>query len=334
MTTPRRATAFAPASTSNLAIGFDILGHPVGPAGDRVTVTRRDQPGVVIGAVSGCAGPLPTDPAANTAGAAILRLLADHAPELGVEVSIEKGIPLGSGIGGSAASAVAAVVAANALLPRPLAREALFPYALAGEFIASGAVHGDNVAPSLFGGLVLVRSAEPADVVRLPAPPALRCVMVLPRQRLDTRAARAVLPPAIPLHDVIVQSANLAGVVAGCFSGDLALIGRSMRDVVIEPHRSVLIPGFDAVKEGAMDAGALGCSISGAGPSVFAWCDGDEAAHRIRAAMLAGFESAGVTAEGWTCQPGGPGARLEAVGESTKEEQHSRRAAESQGNGA
>lgn len=314
MSAPRRAVAFAPASTSNLAVGFDILGHPVGPAGDRVTVTRTDAPGVVMGAVGGCAGPLPTDPAANTAGAAVMRLLADHAPGLGVEVAIEKGIPLGSGIGGSAASAVAGVVAANALLPVPLPLEALFPYALAGEAVASGAVHGDNVAPSLLGGLVLVRSADPPDVVRLPAPPPLRCVMVLPRQRLDTRAARAVLPPTVPLHDWIVQSANLAGVVAGCFSGDLALIGRSMRDVLVEPHRAALIPGFGAVKAAAMEAGALGCSISGAGPSVFAWCDGNAVAERARAAMVAAFAAAGVAAEGWTCPVGGPGARLEEVG--------------------
>lgn len=313
MSAARRALAFAPASTSNLAVGFDILGHPVGPAGDRVTAVRTGAAGVTIGAVTGCAGPLPTDAASNTAGVAVMRLLADHAPELGVELSIEKGIPLGSGIGGSAASAVAAVVAANALLPAPLPVEALFPYALAGEAIASGAIHGDNIAPSLLGGLVLVRSADPPDVVRLPAPPSLRCVMVLPRQRLDTRAARAVLPPAVPLHDVIVQSANLAGVIAGCFSGDLALIARSMRDVIVEPHRSVLIPGFDAVKAAAMEAGALGCSISGAGPSVFAWCDGDETAQRARVAMVAAFTAAGVAAEGWTCAVGGPGARLEAV---------------------
>jgi homoserine kinase len=314
MSPPRRAVAFAPATTSNLAVGFDLLGHPVGPAGDRVTVTRTDSPGVVMGAVSGCAGPLPADAAANTAGVAVMRLLADHAPELGVEVAIEKGIPLGSGIGGSAASAVAGVVAANALLPRPLPLEALFPYALAGEAVASGAVHGDNVAPSLFGGLVLVRSADPPDVVRLPAPPALRCVMVLPRQRLDTRAARAVLPAAVPLHDWIAQSANLAGVVAGCCSGDLALIGRSLVDVVVEPHRAPLIPGFAAVKAAAMEAGALGCSISGGGPSLFAWCDGDAIAERARGAMVAAFVAAGVEATGWTCPVGGPGARLEEVG--------------------
>lgn len=313
MTRPCRATAFAPASTSNLAVGFDVLGHPVGPAGDRVTVTRRASPGVGMGAVSGCAGPLPMDAAANTAGGAILRLLADHAPQMGVEVAIHKGIPLGSGMGGSAASAVAAVVAANALLPAPLPLEALFAYALVGEQIASGALHGDNVGPSLYGGLVLVRSAVPPDVVRLPAPPSLRCAMVIPRQRLDTREARAVLPGTVPMHDLITQTANLAGVIAGCFSGDLALIGRSMRDVVVEPHRARLIPGFAEVQRGAMEAGALGCSISGGGPSVFAWCDGDATAEAARAAMVEAFSRAGVPSEGWTCEVGGPGARLESV---------------------
>lgn len=313
MTPPSRAVAFAPASTSNLAVGFDILGHPVGPAGDRVTVTRRDGPGVVMGAVTGRAGPLPSDPSANTAGAAIQRLLADHAPDLGLEVAIDKGIPLGSGIGGSAASAVAAVVAANALLPTPLPIDALMPYALAGEAIASGAIHGDNVAPSLFGGLVLVRSADPPDVVRLPVPPTLRCVMVLPRQRLDTREARAVLPKTVPLHDAILQTANLAGVIAGCCTGDLALIGRSLNDVLVEPHRAPLIPGFAQVQAAAMDIGALGCSISGAGPSLFAWCDGDDVADEVRHAMMEAFTRAGVPCEGWTCPVDGPGARLELV---------------------
>ena len=301
LTPARRATAFAPASTSNLAVGFDLLGHPVAGPGDRVTVTVRDAPGVAMGAVTGCAGPLPDDPAANTAGAALIALLAGHAPELGVEVAIEKGIPLGSGIGGSAASAVAAVVAANALLPAPLPREALFRYALAGEAVASGAIHGDNVAPSLFGGLVLVRSAEPMDVVPLPVPPSLRCAMVLPRLRLDTRDARAVLPATVPMRDFIRQTANLAGVA------------RSLRDVVVEPHRAPLVPGFAEVQRGAMDAGALGCSLSGSGPSLFAWCDGDEAAARVRDAMVAAFRAAGVDAEGWTCLVDGGGARVEAV---------------------
>jgi homoserine kinase len=310
---PSRATAFAPASTSNLAVGFDLLGHPVAGPGDRVTVRRLSRPGVMMAPATGCAGPLPLDPAANTAGTAVSRLLADHAPELGLEVAIEKGIPLGSGIGGSAASAVAAVVAANALLDQPLEPDELFRYALLGEAVASGAIHGDNVAPSLFGGLVMVRAAEPPDVVRLPAPPALRCVLVLPRLRLDTRDARAVLPREVPLADAVHQCANLGGVVAGCFAGDLALIGRSLRDVLVEPHRAGLIPGFAAVQAAAMEAGALGCSISGAGPSLFAWCAGEDDAERARAAMVAAFAHHRVAAEAWTCPVDGPGARLEEV---------------------
>jgi homoserine kinase len=314
VTRPTTATAFAPASTSNLAVGFDILGHPLGFTGDRVTVTRRAAPGVVMGAVTGVAGPLPADAAANTAGRAVMALLAAHAPEIGVEVAIEKGIPLGSGIGGSAASAVAAVVAANALLPRPLATGDLFPYALAGEVVASGAAHGDNIAPSLFGGLVLVRSTDPPDIVPLPAPPSLRCVLVLPRLRLDTRDARAVLPRCVEMGDFIHQTANLAGVVAGCCTGDVALIARSLRDEVIERHRAPLIPGFSAVQAAAREAGALGCSISGGGPSVFAWCDGDALADRVRRAMVGAFTAAGVAAEGWVSPVGGPGARVEMVG--------------------
>ena len=232
---------------------------------------------------------------------------------MGLRISIDKGIPLGSGIGGSAASAVAAVVAANALLPRQLTPAELFPYALAGEAVASGAVHGDNVAPSLFGGLVLVRSADPPDVVPLPAPAALRCVLVLPELSLNTRDARAVLPLEVPLHDVIQQCANLAGVVAGCFTSDLALTGRSLRDCLVEPHRARLIPGFAEVQRAAMDAGALGCSISGAGPSLFAWCAGDEDATRARGAMVRAFAANGVRARGWVSPVDGPGARLEAV---------------------
>lgn len=313
MTAPARATAFAPASTSNLAVGFDLLGHPLARHGDRVTVVRTDSPGVVMGEVTGLAYPLPTDPALNTAGLAVMRMLHDHAPELGVEIAIEKGIPLGSGIGGSAASAVAAVVAANALLPSPLSTAELFPYALQGEVAASGSIHGDNVAPSLFGGLVLVRSAIPLDVVPIPAPPELRCVLVLPELSVNTRDARAVLPREYPLHDVIGQCANLAGVIAGCHRGDLALIGRSLRDLLIEPHRAHLIPGFHAVQAAAMKAGALGCSISGAGPSVFAWCAGDDAATAVQAAMEAAFLRENVPATSWVSPVDGPGARLESV---------------------
>lgn len=303
----QRATAFAPATTSNLAVGFDILGHPVGPMGDRVTVVRRDGAGVISVAGDG----VPGDPALNTATVGVMRMLDEVRPGFGVEVHVAKGIPLGSGVGGSAASAVAGVVAMNALLPEPLEARELFRFALAGEAVASGAAHGDNVAPSLYGGLVLVRSAEPADVVQLPVPPTLRCAVALPRMRLDTRTSRGVLPDSFPLHIVIEQTANLAGVVAGCCTGDLALVARSMRDVLVEPHRAALIPGFAEVQGGALAAGALGCSISGGGPAISAWCDGDEAAEAVRAAMVAAFARHGIPARGWVSRVDGPGARVE-----------------------
>jgi homoserine kinase len=313
VTPPTRAVAFAPASTSNLAVGFDILGHPVGPVGDRVTVTRRAELGVVVAGVTGVAGELPTDPALNTATVGLVAMLDEVRPGFGLEVKVDKGIPLGSGIGGSAASAVAAIVAANALLPEPLTPMELFRYALVGEAVASGAAHGDNVAPSLFGGLVLVRSSAPADVVQLPAPGTLRCVIALPRLRLDTRHARAVLPSSFPLHTIVEQTANLAGVVAGCCTGDLPLIARSMRDVLVEPHRASLIPGFAEVQGAAMGAGALGCSISGGGPAVFAWCAGEKIAEAVRAAMVSAFVRSGTAAEGWSSPVNGPGARVEEV---------------------
>ncbi|CAA9300887.1 MAG: Homoserine kinase [uncultured Gemmatimonadetes bacterium] len=303
----QRATAFAPASSSNLAVGFDILGHPVGPLGDRVTVVRRDGAGVL--GVTGDG--VPADPALNTATVGMMRMLDEVRPGFGVEVHVAKGIPLGSGVGGSAASAVAGVVAMNALLPEPLEARELFRYALAGEAVASGAAHGDNVAPSLFGGLVLVRSAEPADVVRLPVPPSLRCAVALPRMRLDTRTSRGVLPSSFPLPTVIEQTANLAGVVAGCCTGDLALVARSMNDVLVEPHRAALIPGFADVQGAARAAGALGCSISGGGPAIFAWCDGDEAAEATRGVMVAAFARHGIPAQGWVSRVDGPGARVE-----------------------
>jgi len=303
----RRATAFAPASSANLAVGFDILGHPLSHLGDRVTAVRTAAPGVRVSPREG----LPSDAARNTASVGVAAMLEDVRPDFGIELQVEKGIPLGSGIGGSAASAVAGVVAANALLGGPFAMEALLPYALMGESVASGAMHGDNVAPALLGGLLLVRSAETGDVVRLPTPASIRCVIALPELRLDTREARAALPGVYPLASIVKQSANLAGLVAGLCAGDLALVGRCLRDELFEPHRAPLIPGFGRVQEAALRSGALGCSISGAGPALFAWCEGDELARKICAAMVEAFAAESVRARGWVSPVDGPGARVE-----------------------
>jgi homoserine kinase len=307
-TAPSVATAFAPAGVGNVAVGFDILGHTMPAVGDRVTVRRTGERGVRISAIRGIPDPLPTDPARNTATAGLLVLAQELALPFGFEVRIDKGIPLGSGMGGSAASAVGALVAANALLPEPLDAAALFGYALIGETVASGAVHGDNLAPGLFGGLTLVRATEPADVIRVPVPPSLRCVLVHPHLKLETRRAREVLGDTVPLGLHVQQSANLAGVLAGCYTGDLALIGRSLEDVVVEPARECLVPGFRAVKRAALGAGALGSSLSGAGPSLFAWCDGDAIAGSVRHAMIDAFAAEGIEADGWVSPVDGPGA--------------------------
>jgi homoserine kinase len=308
--TPRSATAFAPASVGNVAVGFDVLGHAMDAVGDRVTVTRTDEPGIRIVSVEGIAGPLPEEPGDNTATAGLVRLTADRGLAFGFDVSIRKGIPLGSGMGGSASSAVAGIVAASAVLDVPLTPEEMFGYAMVGEAVASGAMHGDNVAPILLGGLRLVRAHDPPDLVHIPVPASVRCVLVRPDMRLDTRTARAVLPREIPLGLHVHQSAGLAALVAGCFMGDLALIRRSLADAVVEPARAPLVPGFHAVQRAARDAGALGCSISGAGPSLFAWCDGDAAAGDVLQAMKTAFWRAGLQSQGWISPVDCPGARI------------------------
>lgn len=300
------ATAFAPASVGNVAVGFDVLGLSVQAIGDRVIARRTREPGVRIAAITGVVRDLPLDAERNTAGRAVMSILADQQPGFGIELTIEKGIPLGSGLGGSAASAVAAVVAANALLDRPLSQLQLLMHAMRGEEVASGSVHVDNIAPSLFGGLVLTVGVDNPNVKQIPMPAGVRCVLVHPHMVLSTREARAILKPTVSLSDVIWQTANLAGFLTGCFTGDLRLIGESLEDVVIEPQRRVLIPGFDAVKQAAKDAGALGCSISGAGPTVFAWLPA-ERAEAARDGMVAAFKAAGLASDAWisTLEPHG-----------------------------
>jgi len=304
-----RATAFAPASVGNVAVGFDILGHTVAALGDRVTVTRREAPGVTIRSIRGVVADLPLAAERNTAGMAALALQRALRLPFGFELDVVKGIPLGSGLGGSAASAVAAVVAAAALVEEPLDKTRLLQFAMQGEEVASGSVHVDNIAPSLFGGLVLTVGIDNPHVKRIPVPDVVRCVLVHPHMVLATREARAILRPTVALSDVIWQQANLAGFLAGCFTGDLPLIRESMLDVVIEPQRQALIPGFAEVKQAALDAGALGCSISGAGPTVFAWTEAP-AAEAARAGMVAAFARHGLESDSWVSAIDPAGARV------------------------
>ncbi len=304
-----RATAFAPASVGNVAIGFDILGFALDALGDRVTVGRSATPGVVIRDVRGVAGDLPREPGDNTAGRALIALQEALRPPFGFTVEIDKGIPLGSGLGGSAASAVAAVVAANALLAGGCPQVELLKFAMAGEAVASGSRHVDNIAPSLYGGLVLTVGIDSPRVKQIPVPPGIRAVIVHPHMFLATASARAILRRSVELSDFVWQTANLAGFISGCYTNDLDLIRASFEDVVIEPQRQALIPGFTDVRRAALGAGALGCSISGAGPSMFAWAlEGDAPA--VRAAMEREFERQSLATDAWIIEVQSRGARV------------------------
>jgi homoserine kinase len=302
-------TAFAPATVANVGIGFDILGHTVDTVGDRVRLRRIDEPVVRIRAITGVAGDLPIDAKSNTAGRAVQAMHAALRLDYGFEIDIDKGIPLASGMGGSAASAVAAVVAANALLQEPVPRLQLLKFAMEGEIVASGSAHIDNIAPCLIGGLVLTVGIDHPRVKQIPVPPSLRCVLVHPHMYLGTREARAILNSNVSRSDYVWQSANLAGFISGCYSNDLDMIRDSFNDVIIEPQRHSLIPGFKDVQRGAMSAGALGCSISGAGPTIFAWSE-IQHAEAVRGAMVAAFTSHGLESDCWVSSLEAYGARV------------------------
>ncbi len=286
--------AFAPATVANVAAGFDILGFAVHAPGDEVTASPGSAPGVVLAEIQGDDGILPREAEKNTAGVAAQRLLAHLDSRAGVVLSLRKMMPLGSGLGSSAASAVAAVVAVNELLGCPLKREALLPFCMEAERVACGAAHADNAAPALLGGFILIRSYEPLDVIRISAPSDLAAAVVHPHIEISTGDARKILRGKITMRDAVTQWGNIAGLIAGLLTTDYNLISRSLTDVVVEPVRAILVPGFHGVKQAALDSGALGCSISGSGPSVFALSRGMEAAERVGRAMAAVYSSIGI----------------------------------------
>ena len=292
------ATAFAPASVGNVAIGFDILGFSINAIGDRVTARRSAAAGVSIKAIRGVVQDLPLEAAKNTAGRAVMALHEAQPLDFGIELTIDKGIPLASGLGGSAASAVAAVVAANALLPLPRTQLELLHYAMQGEAVASGSMHVDNIAPSLYGGLVLTVGIEHPRVKQIPVPASIRAVIVHPHMFLSTRQARAILKSSVQMADFVWQTANLAGFISGCYTNDLDMLRDSFQDVVIEHQRAALIPGFGEVRGAALAAQAIGCSISGAGPTVFAWCLEEHAA-AVRDAMVHEFARHRLQSDHW-----------------------------------
>ncbi|MDX1498911.1 MAG: homoserine kinase [Woeseiaceae bacterium] len=306
-----RVTAFAPASIGNVAVGFDMLGLALEGVGDHVVAARSDGPGITIAEVRGLDGELhpylSTDPDHNTASIAAQALWSDYGEDGGVELSIHKGVPLQSGMGSSAASAVAAVVAVNELLPTPLPLAGLINYALAGERYASGGLHADNVAPSLLGGLVFCPEVLLPETVSLPVPDGVSAVLVHPELQVNTAHARKKLARGYSMEEWLRQQAYCAGFVAACAKNDIALIGKTLKDVIIEPQRAPAVPCFDAVRTAAERGGALGVSLSGSGPSIFALCEESRAAN-LAMAMEQACRGLGIECQSWISRLDAPGA--------------------------
>ncbi|NAS12115.1 homoserine kinase [Poritiphilus flavus] len=279
---------FCPATIANISCGFDILGLALNEVGDEMTVKKVAEPGIRITSIIG--QDLPLEATKNVAGVAGLALLQDVDCDFGFDIAIDKRIKAGSGIGSSAASAAGAVWAINELLGRPLSVDQLVPYAMAGEKLASGVPHADNVAPVLFGGFTLVRSYDPLDVIRIHTPKELYATIIHPQIEVKTADSRRILKTKISLGDGVKQWGNVGGLIAGLYTEDYDLIGRSLVDHIVEPIRSMLIPGFEAIKKASMEVGALGCGISGSGPSVFAFSKGLETANSVKQAMEAVYD--------------------------------------------
>jgi len=278
---------FCPASVANVSCGFDVLGFCLDSIGDEMIIRKTAEKGIRITKIEG--QDLPLEAHNNVAGVAGLALLEAHPSAFGFEIEIIKGIKAGSGIGSSAASSAGAVFGINELLGRPFTRGELIQFAMKGEELASGTPHADNVAPVLLGGFTLVRCSKEPDVIGLPSPSELYATVLHPKIELKTSDARAVLKKNIMLEKAIQQWGNLAALVSGLYTNDYDLIGRSLVDVVIEPHRSALIPGFQELKKAATDSGALGSGISGSGPSMFALSRGEAAAIRVGESMRQAF---------------------------------------------
>ena len=283
---------FCPATIANVSCGFDVLGLALDAVGDEMVVRKTTQKGIRITKLTG--QDLPMETLQNVAGVAGLALLAQSDYEGGFDIEIYKKIKAGSGIGSSAASSTGAVWAMNALLGKPFSPLELVKFAMEGERLASGVAHADNVAPALFGGFTLVRSYQPLDVIKINTPKELYATVIHPQIEVKTSDSRRILKTTISLEDGIKQWGNVGGLIAGLFTEDYELIGRSLEDHIVEPIRSILIPGFDTVKQKALESGALGCGISGSGPSVFALSKGIETAKKVAQAMTDVYDKIGI----------------------------------------
>ncbi len=283
---------FCPATIANLNCGFDIMGLCLDGIGDEMIIRKSAEKGIRITKIEGATLPFKTEE--NVAGVAALALLNSIECDFGFEIEINKILKLGSGIGSSSASAAGAVFGINELLGKPFTKQQLVHFAMKGEVVASGSEHADNVAPCLLGGFTLVRGYNPLDVIRIDSPDDLFAVVLHPHIEVKTSDSRAVLQPTVSLKNAITQTGNLGGLIAGLYTNDYELIGRSLQDVIIEPLRKHLIPNFDSVKSAALKNGALGSGISGAGPSIFALCKGNENAEKVALAMRESYQNTGI----------------------------------------
>lgn len=280
---------FSPASVANVSCGFDVMGFSLGSPGDEIVASLVEEPGVRITKITGDEGKLPASAKKNTAGVAVEAMLSYLEVNTGVELEVHKKMPLGSGLGSSAASSVGAVFALNHLLGYPLDRSELLRFAAEGEKAACGSAHLDNVAPSLYGGFVLIRNHDPADIINLECPKPLYAAVVHPHIEIRTEDTRKILRKEVALSKAVTQWGNVGALVAGILKGDYELISRALHDEIVEPVRSVLIPGFMQVKQAAIDTGALGSGISGSGPSVFALAQSENNANKAGTAMQHAF---------------------------------------------
>ncbi len=286
---------FSPATVANVSCGFDVLGFCLNSIGDEMVIRKTDKKGIYITKITGFELPLESDK--NVAGISALAMYDTVKPEFGFEMEIYKKIKPGSGIGSSAASAVGSVFGMNELLGKPFNKIQLTEFAIKGEAFASKSEHADNLAPAIFGGFTLVKSISPLEILQIPSPENLYVTIIHPQIEIKTSEARSILPRNIPLKDAITQWANFGSLIHGLHTNDFGLIKRSLFDVVVEPYRSKLIPKFNELKIDALKAGALGCGISGSGPSIFALCEGLETAKRVEMAMKNIFSSTKIAYE-------------------------------------
>jgi homoserine kinase len=306
----KKIKAFAPATVANVCCGFDVLGFAVDFPGDEVVLTLNDSKEVTMSKIIGDSGRLPMEASKNTAGVAVQSFLKSIDKAQGVSIELSKNLPLGSGMGSSAASGVAALVAINHLMGNPLTRDQLIVHAMEAERVACGSAHADNVAPCLMGGFVLVRDYNPLDVIKIPATENLYCTLVHPHIELKTSDSRRVLKPTVNLKDAIAQTGNIAGLMIGLTTENYPLISRSLKDTIAEPIRSAFIPGFEQVRNSAAGAGALGCGISGSGPTMFALSADHAIAIKVGEVMQLEFLKSHLKSEVYVSKVNQEGARI------------------------